>query len=83
MPNIPDPAANHTDYRYAELERLGETERHLAMELINTRASIARLVTELLPQHAPRTRIDDVVQASGYSRTLIEALRSGNHPWAR
>lgn len=74
---------DHADYRYAELQRLGDTERHMTAELVNTRAAIARLVTGLLPQHAPRARIEEVVATSGYSRTLIEALRSGNHPWVR
>ncbi|MBP2184089.1 hypothetical protein [Amycolatopsis magusensis] len=83
MPPLPDPLPDHSDYRYTELHRLGETERHLAAELVGTRAAIARLVTELLPQHAPRTRIEEVVSTSGYSRTLIEALRGGHHPWVR
>ncbi|MFI9556170.1 hypothetical protein [Nonomuraea endophytica] len=70
-----------SDGRYAELRRLGEAERHLAGELQQTRAQIAGLIQQLLPPHARAEKIDEVVQASGYSRTLIDALRYKDHPW--
>jgi hypothetical protein len=65
------------DWRLDELRRLGETERRMSWELMEVRDSVARLVKELLPQHAPRGRIEAVVEASGYSRTPVEALRGG------
>ncbi len=70
-----------SDWRYQELQRLGEQERLMARELHDVRETIARIVKELLPHHAPRDRINDVVEASGYSRTLIEALRGGKDIW--
>lgn len=81
--HVPKHPAGHSDHRVAELERLGEVERHMTAELVDTRAAIARLVTELLPRHAPYRRIEEIIEASGYGRTLIEALRGGNHPWVR
>ncbi|MFD0683920.1 hypothetical protein [Actinomadura fibrosa] len=69
------------DQRYQELQRLGEQERLTAKELHDLREAIARLVKELLPHHAPKNRINDVVKASGYSRPLIEALRGGKDIW--
>ncbi|GAB2864794.1 hypothetical protein GCM10027176_78230 [Actinoallomurus bryophytorum] len=71
------------DSRYELLKQLGEQERQMTRQLHDLRAEFAHLVTRLLPMHSPRTRIDEVVAASGYSRTLIEALRAGNHPWLR
>jgi hypothetical protein len=52
-------------------------------QLGDIRAEFARLIVQLLTMHSPRTRIDEVVAASGYSRTLIEAIRAGKHPWLR
>ncbi|MFI7438918.1 hypothetical protein [Nonomuraea indica] len=69
------------DGRYAELRRLGEEERYMAGELQQTRVQIARLIQQLLPPHARTEKIDEVVQASGYSRFLIDALRHKDHPW--
>jgi hypothetical protein len=69
------------DWRLDELRRLGETERRMSRELIEARDSVARLVKELLPQHASRGRIEAVVEASGYSRTPVEALRGGRGMW--
>ncbi|WP_433331709.1 hypothetical protein [Spirillospora sp. CA-294931] len=71
------------DWRYEELRRLGERERELTVELVGVRGEVARLVKELLPHHAPKDRINEVIQASGYSRTLIEALRGGKDIWTR
>jgi hypothetical protein len=55
----------------------------MSRELTEVRDSIARLAKELLPQHAPRERIEAVVEASGYSRTLVEALRGGRGMWSK
>jgi hypothetical protein len=71
------------DGRYAELQRLGEEERRMALELREIRAQIASLVQQLLPHHARTEKIDEVVQASGYSRHLIDVLRYKEHPWHR
>lgn len=72
-----------SDGRYAELRRLGEEERYLAVELQQTRAQIADLIQQLLPPHARAEKIDEVVHASGYSRTLIDILRYEDHPGTR
>lgn len=75
--------AQPADSRLELLKQLGEQERQMTRQLHDLRAEFAHLVIQLLPMHSPRTRIDEVVAASGYSRTLIEALRAGNHPWLR
>jgi hypothetical protein len=69
------------DWRLAELERLGAAERQMESDLVALRDSIARLVVELLPPHASGKRVEEVVVASGFSRTLIEALRGGQGRW--
>ncbi|MFG1824778.1 hypothetical protein ACGFIJ_20030 [Microbispora bryophytorum] len=79
MAEIGDPQ----DGRYPELRRLGEEERRMALELQEIRAQIASLVQQLLPHHARTEKIDEVVRASGYSRTLIDVLRYKDHPWHR
>ena len=71
-----------TDWRHEELGRLGELERLMTAELANTRDAIARLVGQMLPQHARSDQIERVVQASGYSRWMIERLRDGKM-WLR
>ncbi|MFJ2030671.1 hypothetical protein [Streptosporangium sp. NPDC087985] len=71
------------DGRYAELRRLGEEERYIALELREIRAEIASLVQQLLPHHSRTEKIDEVVEASGYSRHLIDVLRYKDHPWHR
>ncbi|MFE0146007.1 hypothetical protein ACFWY5_02620 [Nonomuraea sp. NPDC059007] len=70
-----------SDGRYAELRALGEEERYMTVELQRTRAQIASLIQQLLPPQARAEKIDEVVQASGYSRTLIDALRHKDHLW--
>lgn len=72
-----------SDSRRELLKQLGEQERQMTRQLGDIRAEFARLIVQLLPMHSPRTRIDEVVAASGYSRTLIEAIRAGKHPWLR
>lgn len=72
-----------TDWRYEELRRLGGRERELARELAETRREVARLIKELLPQHSSKDRINEVVEASGYSRALVEAVRGGQDMWTR
>jgi hypothetical protein len=74
MPDEPEPPA---DWRYEELRQLGETERRMSVELAETRDAIARLVEQLLPQHARPAQIEGVVRASGYSRWMLERLRDG------
>lgn len=71
------------DWRYEELRRLGEKERRMVEELTDVRDAIAQRVKELLPQHSSTNRIHGVVRASGYSRTLIEALRGGKAVWSK
>ncbi|HEX5594695.1 MAG TPA: hypothetical protein VFX61_01540 [Micromonosporaceae bacterium] len=71
------------DWRLDELRRLGNRERQLATEMLEARDAVARLVKQLLPHHAPESWINTVVQASGYSRTLIEAIRGGRDAWTR
>lgn len=66
-----------TDWRYEELGRLGELERRTTAELADARDAIARLVGQMLPHHARSDQIERVVQASGYSRWMIERLRDG------
>ncbi|MFI6541320.1 hypothetical protein ACIBHY_53330 [Nonomuraea sp. NPDC050547] len=70
-----------SDGRYAELRRLGEEERQMTVELQQTRTQVARLIQQFLPPHARTEKIDEVAQASGYSRTLMDALRYKDHPW--
>ncbi|MFI6906962.1 hypothetical protein ACIBKY_37280 [Nonomuraea sp. NPDC050394] len=53
----------------------------MTAELLRTRTQIAGLVQQFLPPHARTEKIDEVVRASGYSRTLIDALRYKDHPW--
>ncbi|MGS2646969.1 hypothetical protein [Streptosporangium sp. LJ11] len=72
-----------SDSRYSELGRLIEEERYMALELREIRAEIAGLVQQLLPHHSRTDKIDEVVQASGYSRHLIDVLRYEDHPWHR
>jgi hypothetical protein len=71
------------DGRLKELLRLGRVERDLTHELVEIHEQIAVLASALLPPHASESQISEVVAASGYSRTLIDALRGGNHPWNR
>lgn len=72
-----------TDGRLVELLRLGEVERGLTRQLVGVHEQVAALASALLPPHASESQIAEVVDASGYSRVLIDALRSGNHPWNR
>ena len=71
------------DGRLVELLRLGEVERGLTEQLVHAHEQIAALASALLPPHASESQIAEVVDASGYSRVLIDALRAGNHPWNR
>ncbi|WP_433372407.1 hypothetical protein [Streptosporangium sp. CA-115845] len=71
------------DGRYSELGRLSEEERYMTRELQEIRAQIASLVQQFLPHHSHTGKIDEVVQASGYSRHLIDVLRYKDHPWHR
>jgi hypothetical protein len=71
------------DWRYEELRRWGERERRMTEELIGVRHTIAQLIKELAPPHASTKRIHEVVDASGYSRTLVEAVRGGENMWSR
>ncbi|MBG0563879.1 hypothetical protein [Actinoplanes aureus] len=74
MPNEDPPLA---DWRLEELRRLGDVERRLSLELADTREAIVQMIGQVLPQHAKPTQIEQVVQASGYSRWMIERLRDG------
>lgn len=56
---------------------------HLARLFEPEDEEIARLVADAPPGHARTADIAAVVEASGYSRTLVEMLRSRRHPWAR
>jgi hypothetical protein len=69
------------DGRLIEVVRLGILERDLTQQAVAVRETIAELVASLLPPHAPEALIVEVVKASGYSRTLIDGLRSRNHSW--
>ncbi len=69
------------DARLAEVERLGALEREQTRQARETRKALADLVQGLLPERATNTHINEVVKASGYSLTLINALRRGGHPW--
>jgi hypothetical protein len=71
------------DWRLAELRRLGALERRLAAEMLDAQDAIAQLVKQLLPHHATEARINAVVEASGYSRTLIEAIRGSRDVWSK
>jgi hypothetical protein len=71
------------DWRFEELRRLGELERRLAVETLEARDAVARLVKQLLPHHATDAQINAVVETSGYSRTLIEAIRGGRDAWTK
>jgi hypothetical protein len=76
MPKVPA-----QDWQLSELARLGAAERELELDLLRLRREIAGLITELLPPHAPQSRIQEVVAASGFSRHLIEAVRGGSAMW--
>jgi hypothetical protein len=69
------------DGRLIEVARLSILERDLTRQAVAVRETIAELVASLLPPHAPEALIVEVVKASGYSRTLIDSLRSRNHSW--
>ena len=69
------------DTRLAEVARLSARERELTAEAVQVRETLAGLVTALLPPHAPESHVVEVVEATGYSRTLIDGLRGGKHPW--
>lgn len=69
------------DGRLAEVARLSAREQTLTKEAVEVREQIAALVTAMLPPHAPEAHVVEVVEASGYSRTLIDGLRGGKHPW--
>jgi hypothetical protein len=73
---------DQADWRLSELARLGASERQMSHDLMRAREAIAALVKELLPHHAPAKLIEDVVRASGYSRTLVEAIRGGRDMWS-
>ena len=53
----------------------------MTLEFRDVRKEIAGLVQRLLPHHARIATIEEVVEASGYSRTLMDALRYKDHPW--
>jgi hypothetical protein len=76
---VPEP----NDWRLDELQRLGTLERRLASEMLEARHEIAQLVKQLLPLHATEGRINEVVKVSGYSRTLVEAIRGGRDAWTK
>lgn len=69
------------DGRLIELRRLADRERELTEEALRTREAFAALVLNLLPAHATKDHVQEVVAASGYSKTLIEGIRTGEHPW--
>lgn len=71
----------NADWRLSELRRLGEAEREMERQMAQTRREIARLIVELLPPHASQTKINEVVAASGFSRTLVERVRGGSGMW--
>jgi hypothetical protein len=77
------PSPENHDRRFDRLRELGEAERTMTAALSKAHAEIADLVAQLTPPHAPIHQIESVVKASGYSRTLIDALRAKNHPWHR
>jgi len=37
----------------------------------------------MLPPHAPQSRIQEVVEASGFSRYLIDRIRGGAGMWSK
>lgn len=69
------------DGRLLEAQRLARREQELSREAVNVREELAAIVTSLLPPHAPEAHVVEVVEATGYSRTLIDGLRGGKHPW--
>jgi hypothetical protein len=79
---VSDADERPADWRHEELERLGKLERLMTAELADTRDAIARLIGQILPHHARSAQIEHVVQASGYSRWMIERLRDGKM-WLR
>jgi len=71
------------DGRLREVMRLCAVERDLTRQAVEVRETLADLVTSLLPSHAPESHVIEVVAATGYSRTLVDGLRGGTHPWHR
>ena len=69
------------DGRLLEVQRLSEMERDLTRQATAVSETIAGLVTSLLPPHAPESHVLEVVAASGYSRTFVDGVRGGRHPW--
>ena len=69
------------DGRLAEVRRLAEKERALTREALAVREELAALVGHVLPPRAPELHVLQVVEASGCSRTVVDALRGGNHAW--
>jgi hypothetical protein len=77
-PHATEPSA----WLLGRLRELGDHERRLSEEALALRNEIAQLVADALPSHARSADVEAVVNASGYSRTLIDALRSRRHPWS-
>jgi len=49
----------------------------MELEIVRLRREVADLIVELLPPHANQSKINGLVVASGFSRTLIEGVRGG------
>jgi hypothetical protein len=61
------------------LAELGQREREMTQALWAVRSQVAHLVEDALPLHVRSAQLEEAVKASGYSRTLIDELRSGRH----
>ena len=72
-----------SDGRWLVLAELGQREREMTQALWAVRSQIAHLVEDALPPHVRSAQVEEAVRASGYSRTLIEPLRRGQHEWNR
>ena len=72
-----------SDGRWLVLAELGQREREMTQALWAVRSQIAHLVEDALPPHVRSAQVEEAVRASGYSRTLIDALRRGQHEWNR
>lgn len=72
-----------SDGRWLALAELGQQEREMTQALWAVRSQIAHLVEDALPPHVRSAQVEEAVTASGYSRTLIDALRRGQHEWNR
>ena len=73
-----------SEHALAHVSALGERVRALEAELLAARAEFADAVARFLPPTAGENDVRLFVDASGFSRHLVDELRDDKpHPWRR